>query len=387
MSSLMQTPPAKSEFKLSAIFEKNSENKVSDYFSEKAIFSNSWVGLFALVLIELKEQRGKSKIILARHSCYEFTKAILIADLEPCYIDINDDLTMKHQDLDRFTDSDVLAVISVNNCGVENCNENIKNYCNSNDVVFIEDATYTFLGKNNNSFFGYMGDIAILNFSEGKFIPVGGGAVIFNNPKFKSTLYNAKSKIKKLKKESNISELLSLIKYKLGSISIFYTFYKYFLKISNIDLKKLYSMEPTRNDKKLNSILLNMKQINGIKFSVINDILINKSKYNFPRKKNVARYRAMLKSKENFRFIELPPNGIFIKQPILCSNNINEKKLIEHERLGIKKLYSEKSELYGSNKYKVSNTVYKNLITLPVHEKVTKKIINEVARALDEICN
>jgi perosamine synthetase len=385
----MHIVPAKSEFKLYKIFDSKSEDKVNDYFNNQAVFMNSWVGILALTLEKLKNEHKKNKVVLARHSCYEFTKAIFISGLEPIYVDIDQNLTMSLDDVNdlvKHNNDDILAIISVNNCGVENNNLLVKNICIDNNIIFIEDATYTFLGKGNNYNFGYIGDISILNFSEGKFIPVGGGAVLFNNMNLQNALSNIKRQVLECEKESNTKELVNIVKYKVGSSSLVYTLYKYFLRVSKLDLKKIYSMEPTRDDKKLKSILLNMKRLNKIKFSVINDILVNSDDYNRVRKDNSIYYKSLLTEKDNINFLELPDKGVCIKQPILCKYGVDEEKLLTHESLGIKKLYSEHSDLYGNQKFPISNLVYGNLITLPVHKDIDKNTINKIIQALDEIC-
>ena len=385
----MYITPAKSEFKLHKIFTRKPEERVNDYFNNQAVFTNSWVGVLALTLKSLKTRYKKNKIILARHSCYEFTKAIFVADLEPVYVDINQDLSMSLDNVTSLVESskdDILAIISVNNCGIENNNTLLKNVCVDNNIIFIEDATYTFLGRGNEYSFGYIGDISILNFSEGKFIPVGGGAILFNNVNLKNTLNCVKRQVLGFKKVSNMKEFVDLMKYKAGSSLFIYTLYRYFFRVFRLDLKSLFSMEPTRNNKKLKSILLDMKQLNKVRFSVIYDILINGDSYNRPRRFNSTTYQALLADRDSINFLELPDKGVCIKQPVLCKYGIDENMLCRYENLGIKKLYSEHSDLYGDQKFPVANLVYKNLITLPVHKDVRRDTLIRVTEALDEIC-
>ena len=101
----MYIAPAKSEFNLYKIFDRKSEDRVGDYFNNQAIFTDSWVGILALTLKNLKIKYVKNKVILARHSCYEFTKAILAAGLVPVYVDIDQNLIMSLDDINNLLKS------------------------------------------------------------------------------------------------------------------------------------------------------------------------------------------------------------------------------------------------------------------------------------------
>ena len=52
----MYIAPAKSEFKLYKIFTRKPEERVNDYFNNQAVFANSWVGVLALTLKNLKKK-------------------------------------------------------------------------------------------------------------------------------------------------------------------------------------------------------------------------------------------------------------------------------------------------------------------------------------------
>src|SRR5205823_3260057 len=103
-----------------------------------------------------------------------------------------------------------------------------------------EDATYTFLGRADRDArrFGGYGHFAVLNFSEGKIIPVGGGAVVANQPDGVAAIDAVRARIAQRSPGSVLHELASLCVYRAGSSRWGYTAYRLLREATGADLKK-----------------------------------------------------------------------------------------------------------------------------------------------------
>ena len=366
----------------------NLEKKIMEITgSEDVVVGTSWVLLLALAFKVLKATRKKTNVILARHSCYEFTKAILTAGLTPVYVDVDSNLKMTPESVQECISEKTLAVISINNCGIESDNFKIHSICHSNNIIHIEDATYTFLGKSdfNKQKFGTIGDFSILNFSEGKIIPVGGGGIILNNSAYADPFRKVRDTVYSAEPDSNLKELIALIKYRLGSSLPGYTLYRLIKKLARLDLKRKLSMESTREKESFS--LEELRPLNQIKQTCASLIIEHIDKINAGRKAIYNHYRKTLKN-SNIYILPLPERGIVIRTPVLCQN-INKEMLQKYARYGVTKLYSEHSPLYNqkNSEFRNSNNVYKNLITLPAHAHINKKIIKKIVQGIDEICS
>ena len=86
-------------------------------------------------------------------------------------------------------------------------------------MICVEDANYTFLGRSDHDGrrFGSYGHYAVLNFSQGKKIPVGGGAVVTNIDAGVSAIEAVGARIARAPANSTLRELVNLLIYRAGS--------------------------------------------------------------------------------------------------------------------------------------------------------------------------
>src|SRR5262249_18521660 len=219
--------------------------------SRAAAAGSSWVVVLGLLLEQVAARQPKRReVVLPSYCCNEFTKATLLAGLQPRYVDVKADLAADPEAIVAAFGPRTLAPLAINKAGRESENARIRALCARDGVICVEDATYTFLGRSDHDGrrFGSYGHYAVLNFSEGKIIPVGGGAVVTNIDAGVSAIEAVRARIARPPANSTLRELVSLLIYRAGSSRLGYTAYRLLREATGADLKKRLSMEPTRVD-------------------------------------------------------------------------------------------------------------------------------------------
>jgi len=396
-------PPAKSKISVShplaGLFSKNNtgieslERELTDYLGTRDTYCCcSWVGALALFLNELQKQGRKTEVILPRYGCLEFTLAIQIAGLTPVYVDIDLDGRMVSAEIDARINDHTLAIIGVNNVGIFSDMESIAALARDSDICFIEDATYTLLGRYQGRLAGTIGDLAILNFSEGKTIPIGGGAVVLNNGSYQAVFERCKSRVASAPPSSSWKGIVDLLTYRLGSSPWGYSAYRIVKKMATIDLKEKMSMEVTRRKPEerlaqdvpsLSNRLI--RPISPVKhhaaIAIIRDAESRKAK----RNEIVQQYGRMLDGHSRLRTLHTGEDAYIVRLPILC-DKINAMALKRYDHLGISRLYGPDSPLNVSDAKEMNSLYfYNHLLTLPVYESTKNHHLQKICRGLEEI--
>lgn len=388
---IVKYPPAKSKvylrksliYYIKSYFTSKHLTEFENYFTEKEIImANSWVNLLSVYLSVIKKtKRNCDEVIIPNHSCFEFTKSVLIAGLKPIYIDLNSNLDLNLEQLNLKISNKTLAIIGVSNVGVEIDFQKLKNVADLNNIFLIEDATYTFLGTNHlNKRFGNLGNIAVLNFSEGKLIPVGGGALVINKNLSKS-IGQIKSLISPQNKRDDIIDFVNVLIYKIGSSKIGYSLYNYLKYFSKVDLKRSFSMEPTRKENFLNNNI-KLKTLSRFKLSIILAILKSFSKDLEDRYLKFCYIKENLNRKYNL--YNYSRKQIVLKCPILISkkSNLDFSKL---KSFGVTTLYSDSSPLFTDDSiFSVSSSLYQEIYTIPIHENIGYNQLDRIIKILNE---
>jgi len=376
------------------------------YDTAGVMTASSWVLLLTRLLAELKQrdEQGRTEVVLARYSCNEFSKAILVAGLKPVYHELAEDLTYTSSMVAAAVTDKTLAVFSISNCGVTCPFAEVYEYCERQGLWNIEDATYTYLGSNSDGkLFGTYGHYSIFNFSEGKIIPVGGGALLANTVEAKPALDTIRSSIYQLPAASRTVEWTNMVIYKLGSTVTGYSLYQLIKGGLKLDFKKAFSMEPTRTaeagldlirgegrdimmDSSRRSALWKQAQqihpLNSVKQAVGVNILLNREEI---RAERHVRYLEALEELGNLSGIRLFALG-GLAMPIKMAfvyledmENYPEKLL---QRLGVFKQYVKEYPTNGHPDFPNANTFYNRLYTIPLHGHLSRKSYGEIAKTL-----
>ena len=120
-----------------------------------------------------------TSIILPRYSCPSFLHGIRAAGMSHKYCDMDAmTLQVECKDLEAARDSTVAALLIPNLFGLSSDMIAMSEYCRRNSWILVEGADYTFGGSFAGQPFGSFGDMTILNFQEGKALPIGGGMAL-----------------------------------------------------------------------------------------------------------------------------------------------------------------------------------------------------------------
>jgi len=134
---------------------------------------------FAAVDAAKRRCRPGATIILPRYSCPSFIHGIQAAGMPHRYCDTDaETLGVRCEDLLRAADDSVGAVLIPNLFGLSADMTAIAALCLQRNWLLLEGADYSLGGKFGNQPLGSFGDYSILNFQEGKALPIGGGMAL-----------------------------------------------------------------------------------------------------------------------------------------------------------------------------------------------------------------
>lgn len=124
---------------------------------------------------------SRAEVLIPAYACPDFYAAIEGAGLDVARCDV-DPATLAI-DLDSAKSAigeDTLAMIAVNHLGFGNPMDALVDICADEGIALVEDLGYSLGTRYRGRPLGAFGDGAVLNFKEGKAIPVGGGMVTSN---------------------------------------------------------------------------------------------------------------------------------------------------------------------------------------------------------------
>jgi hypothetical protein len=398
-------PPAKSPapfYPLISWFfgvKPNFEAQLQKYLSAReVVIGDAWVVVLAEGLKALKAGHHGTKIILPAYSCNEFTKAILLANLSPVYVDLANDFSMRLGPVAAAFDSEVLGVLAVNNTGVPAENSEIRAFCDEKGIFCIEDAGYTLFGNSSEGrLFGSIGHVAIVNMSEGKIIPAGGAAWVVNQEQALHSAAALRKRIYSQPARSRFSEALQLLIYALGSSSWGFHVYTLLKKAGFGDLKARFSSEPTRKGEdyasgelawqegqmRLSPLhhqylqAMQARPWNTIRHGWAQHIFVNRLHELDRRNSRLNWWHHALGEKVDW--VPLAARGFPVKLPVLL--DVNNQRLSKLAQFGIKKQYPPSWPM-NLDVFAHSKTCYQRLFTLPVHAGMSKKTIFLLAHRL-----
>lgn len=127
------------------------------------------------------DPEARTGVVVPAYSCPDFFVAIEEAGLDavPCDVDPST-LAIDLDSAEAAITSDTLAVLAVNHLGYGNRMDALRDLCTDCGVYLVEDLGYSFGTEFEGGPLGTFGEAAVLNFKEGKAVPVGGGMVTSN---------------------------------------------------------------------------------------------------------------------------------------------------------------------------------------------------------------
>lgn len=396
-------PPAKSPAPfwplLKNIFKGRTdfEQVLGNYLSAKSVvIGDAWVVVLAEGLKALGKFHGGRKIILPAYSCNEFTKAILLAGMEPLYVDLADDFSLQLPAVKDAMQPDVLGILMVNNTGVVADNAGIRAFCDAEGIFAIEDAGYTLFGMDEkHKPYGSFGHVSIINMSEGKIIPVGGAAWVVNHVSALSTAEILRTYLSTMPPRTLFNEALMWLIYRLGSSAMGFHLYYQLKRLGLGDLKAKFSNEPTRKGEDYASgelLIKNGKFVmqpehanqlarvqarawNKIRSAWAVAIYDLRSEEMKQRLQRVALWKTALGERKQKGMLAAHP--MVVKLPWMMFPSAEQANILEG--MGIKKQYPPSWPM-NMPAFPNAQKCYEQVHSLPVHAGITERSMQEAVK-------
>lgn len=364
-----------------------------------AIYGNSWILLLGMLFRTMKRHYDiKSYIVVPNFCCNEFVKAILLANCQPLFVEVNTDGILDLVALETLLKkqgNSILGVMLANNTGKNADLERAKSLCEAHAVVLIEDAGYSIGGVNQqNQAYGTIADVVIINLSEGKLLPVGGGVLIVDS---NLDLDFDPSEMQEAGVMDAIKDSVSFWIYFLGSQNLFYTGHRLLKRYLGLDLKKSMSNEMLRRNENYkggdiycdqgiwhleasfqeNIAVAKLKSISTFKgywlrksFAGISIIKARRWRLFEYYTKALGRYFVLMKYDQREAIVKIP----------VLLRGVSDPEMQELICFGVTKQYSADWAYHLPLDYPISSRFFREQFCLPVHEGISdqqaEKLVN-----------
>jgi perosamine synthetase len=370
------------------------ELTISNYIGiERAYSFTSFMRSIYACLVSIKNHSGSkgNKVLLSRYSCPSFAHGIQAAGMEPVYCEMNPEtLSVDLSYLENIDFSDIAAVIGVNFFGLTNPADKISELCKANNVFFIEGLDYSlgtiFKGK----MVGTYGDFGILNFQEGKAIPVSGGMVVTKHPELMKGF-------ERESREQRSSNAAMMCGYSIITRPLPYYVFMKASKGIGVNIRKKLSMEDTIRKTKSEfdfSFDANqpLKQLSSFQASLGNLIMENYEEHLEIRLANAQELSNGLKDCPNLLTIR-PENGVerihYVRFPVLISADKRNKVVDALNRNGIEAstMYSDHGIDVDPIKFPGASRIMNEITTIPCHPGVKTEDIERTIAIIKKELN
>ena len=363
------------------------------------VYGNSWILLLGMLFKTMKRHYdSKSYIVVPNFCCNEFVKAILLANCQPLFVEVDThgilDLVALETML-KDKGNSILGVMLANNTGKNADLIKAKSLCDAQDVALIEDAGYSIGGLNQQKqAYGTIANVVIINLSEGKLMPVGGGALIVD-PKL--GLNFDPSEIQEAGVMDSLKDSISYVIYFLGSQNLFYTCHRILKRHMGLDLKKSMSNEMLRRNENYmggdiycdqgtwyleanfleNIAVAKLKSISTLKGYWLRKSYAGISNIKMRRWRLFEYYSKALCG--SFVLMKYDEGEVIVKIPLLL-RGVSDPELQELICFGVTKQYSADWAYHMPLVYPMSSTFFCQQFCLPVHEGISdqraEKLVN-----------
>lgn len=141
-----------------------------------------------LLEVAAAADEDRTDVVIPAFCSSDFPDAIEGAGLTALRYDVDaETLSLDMESLAELPTENTLAVVAVNVLGYSSSMDRIESYCRENDIYLIEALGYAFGAEYEGRPLGTFGDCSVLNFQQGKPIPIGGGMVVSRNSEFEFT--------------------------------------------------------------------------------------------------------------------------------------------------------------------------------------------------------
>lgn len=357
---------------------------LTEYFN--ALETYTFTSLMRTVyasLFPLRRAHGRKYVILPRYSCPSFAHGILANNLEIRYVDQNPEtLSYDISDLRKKLDKDVLAIIVPHYFGLAHPIDVIVKMAESMSVVVIEGVDYSIGSIYKGKKLGTFGDIGILNFQEGKAIPVGGGALFVRSKE----LFQHYLQFKDTYRPDGDGTIVRSIGFAIGTHPSIYYFIRRVFSYLKRDIKKVSFEDTIRQTHSEHDFEFSpdtpLFKLNRFQ-ETLGLLFFSKMKRAMEiRRKNAQLLEDGLLRVKEVMHIKLEPgleNPHFIRYPIRVDYSKRDsliKRLHEHG-IEASSMYTDHGMNIDAHEYPGAKEIYDTLVTLPVHPYCTKSDIEK----------
>ena len=331
-----------------------------------------------LMAMKLATNCTKNMVILPRYSCPSFIHAVIAAGLRPMYCDINPEtLSIDMNSINSMDTKDVLALVCTNLFGLSGKAAEIRKFCDERGIFMIEGADYSLGSIYDGKLVGTEADFTILNFQEGKALPVGGGAIVTNHSSIMDLL--------DIGHKANSSNILTLFAYRFAITPFFYWIFMKIAAFIGFNRKKLTMEDTMRNASgefdfyfDRSSAFLPISNFQAyLGLCILNEIdgYINK------REGMALQIEEKLSDISILRLTrreEKLSKTHYIRYPVLVRQDIRAGLLKSLLNNGIEAspMYIEHGMSFEASDFPGAYTVLYELLTLPCHPYVKQKDVN-----------
>ena len=355
------------------------EEAFAQYFDAQRTYSfKSLMRTTYACMLAVKHSAPGDEVVLSRYSCPSFAHGILAAGLTIKYCD-TDPKTLSF-DMDAFAKLDfsrVSAVVCANLFGLVYPMHEVVQTCRAKDVYLVEGVDYGIGTEYDGKRIGAFGDFSILNFQEGKALPIGGGAVVTKHPEMMERIFEEHER------GTGASNALMMTAFKIVSNPHAYDIFMKTSRFMKTNLQKRFSMEDTiRNTTSEYDFAFEaddgLDSLSGFQGGLGTALLDKMETHLALRRANAHILEEGLRDIEELRLIQRDPavgKIHYIRYPCLVPADRRDG-LIEHlmaHRVEASRMYVDHGMNIDATVYPGALQVRDELVTLPCHPKVTRQ--------------
>ena len=367
------------------------ERELAAYLGARRAYTfHSLMRTTTACMLAIARGSRRRKAVLSRYSCPSFAHGIRAAGLEIAYCDT--DPTTLAFDMHRFARIDldgVAAVVCASLFGLVYPMDEILARCRAHDTRVVEGADYGLGSEYRGTRVGDLGDYAILNFQEGKALPIGGGAVVTDRVDEMDAVTQGRKK--------GHGGLATMLAFKVVSNPHVYDVFMLASRLCKTNLQKRFSMEDTIRKTKAEFDCAPVEA--GRTVDAVSDfraglgaaVLRKMDEHARARERNAEILEAALQGIRGVRTIRRDPGATrlhFIRYPILVDAPRRDA-LVQHllrNRVEASRMYVEHGMNVDGAEFPGAREVQDRLVTLPCHPRVTERDARRIGGLVGAFC-
>jgi len=361
------------------------ERLFKNYFGFKNAFSFNSGRSSLMAILKAMEIKSGDEVILQAFTCNAAVNPITYFKAKPVFVDIDDNLNINVEDLEKKITTKTRAVMIQHTFGSPAEIKEIKKICEERKIYLIEDCAHALGAKYDNEFCGSFGDASFFSFGRDKIISsVYGGMVVVNNQ-------SLISKVSDFHQSLNYPSLFWIFQQLLHPVllnNLILPFYRFkfgrALMSLSINLNILSKAVTKKENVGKMPNYFPKKMPNALSSLAINQ-LKKIDKFNDHRKEIANYYDLLFSSKKEFEPIfkkEKNKDKVYLKYPLLVSDpfRIFKKMRKSHIYLNdgwtgspvVPPLTSLKNVCYIEGNCPKAEALSKRIISLPTNINISR---------------